>query len=216
MKIALKYILLIFSIAIISCTSTKGPDSSNSHHSVHHNLKAAKHKYEIQDYHGAIIDYTKVLDVDKNKFEALVGRAQSKMELSDYYGALKDLHAAEKVDATDARVFMGLGNSHYFLQNYRQAISNFDKVIALEPDHIDAYFKRGKSENAIDAYVQSIDDFTKIIELNPNSQDAYYLRGTIRIAHGDREGGCKDLSRAGELGDEDAYDKIKELCTSIH
>jgi len=40
---------------------------------------------------------------------------------------------------------------------------------------------------------------------------AYYARGIAKIKSGDKNGGCLDLSKAGELGF-DAYDTIKKYC----
>jgi hypothetical protein len=42
--------------------------------------------------------------------------------------------------------------------------------------------------------------------------DAYFNRGLVLIYLKDREKGCIDLSRAGELGVQDAYGVIKKYC----
>ena len=42
--------------------------------------------------------------------------------------------------------------------------------------------------------------------------DAYYNRGLVLIYLKDKEKGCIDLSRAGELGVEDAYSVINRYC----
>jgi hypothetical protein len=38
------------------------------------------------------------------------------------------------------------------------------------------------------------------------------MRGILRIEFGDLKNGCLDLSKAGELGDLNAYELIKEKC----
>jgi hypothetical protein len=50
------------------------------------------------------------------------------------------------------------------------------------------------------------------IEINPKSAEAYENRGLSKIAIGQKDNGCKDLSKAGELGYEKAYERIKEFC----
>ena len=57
-----------------------------------------------------------------------------------------------------------------------------------------------------------IQDYNKAIELNPDFADAYYNRGIAKYDLGDKNGSCLDWSKAGELGDETAYDLIKEHC----
>ena len=42
--------------------------------------------------------------------------------------------------------------------------------------------------------------------------DAYFDRGLVLIYIKDKEKGCIDLSRAGELGVEDAYAVISKCC----
>ena len=57
-----------------------------------------------------------------------------------------------------------------------------------------------------------ISDFIKAIEINPNDAEAYYNRGIAKIKLGQKDSGCLDLSKAGELGDSQAYEAIKDLC----
>ena len=42
--------------------------------------------------------------------------------------------------------------------------------------------------------------------------DAYFNRGLVLIYLKDREKGCIDLSRAGELGVQEAYSVINKYC----
>ena len=58
----------------------------------------------------------------------------------------------------------------------------------------------------------SIENYTKAIELYPYMGDAYFNRGLVLIYLKDKEKGCIDLSRAGELGIQDAYGVIKKFC----
>lgn len=43
-------------------------------------------------------------------------------------------------------------------------------------------------------------DFTKPIKLKPNDTDAYYNPGLAKILLEQKDSGCIDLSKAGELG----------------
>ena len=41
---------------------------------------------------------------------------------------------------------------------------------------------------------------------------AYYNRGLAKIQLGQKDSGCLDLSKAGELGYVEAYEAIKQYC----
>ena len=61
-------------------------------------------------------------------------------------------------------------------------------------------------------HINSIESYTKAIDLYPYMGDAYFNRGLVLIYLKDKEKGCIDLSRAGELGVQDAYGVIKKYC----
>jgi len=58
----------------------------------------------------------------------------------------------------------------------------------------------------------AVQDSNKAIELDPNNAKAYRGRGLAKIFLGQKDSGCLDLSKAGELGYSDTYEVIKELC----
>jgi hypothetical protein len=60
--------------------------------------------------------------------------------------------------------------------------------------------------------VGAIDHYGKAIEQYPYMGDAYFNRGLVLIYLKDKEKGCIDLSRAGELGVGDAYNVISRYC----
>ena len=75
--------------------------------------------------------------------------------------------------------------------------------------------RRRKNANTRGVTSQSQNDrsnYTKAINLWPYMGDAYFNRGLVLIYLKDKEKGCIDLSRAGELGVEDAYGVIKKYC----
>jgi hypothetical protein len=55
-------------------------------------------------------------------------------------------------------------------------------------------------------------DFTSSIKLRSDYPEAYYLRGIIKNSLGEINDGCLDLSKAGELGYQQAYKVIGAYC----
>jgi len=74
------------------------------------------------------------------------------------------------------------------------------------------YFNLGYAKSGLKDYKGAIQDLNKAIELNPKFADAYINRGIAKITSGQKDDGCLDLSKAGELGYAEAYEAIKEYC----
>lgn len=105
------------------------------------------------------------------------------------------------------------GNAKLRNMEYIEAIQDFNKAISLNPKYGAAFNSRGFAKDALGDYRGAIKDYTAAIKLDWNSRAIYYNnRGLSKIALGERESGCLDLSKAGELGAFDAYDSIKEHC----
>jgi tetratricopeptide (TPR) repeat protein len=58
----------------------------------------------------------------------------------------------------------------------------------------------------------ALNDLEKVINSNQKDGLAYYYRGKIKIQKNEMDSACLDLSKAGELGVEEAYELIKQTC----
>lgn len=74
------------------------------------------------------------------------------------------------------------------------------------------YNDSGLAKFRLKDYRGAIADYSKAIELNPSFADAYFNRGITKISSGQKDKGCLDLSKAGELGDGEAYKAIRAPC----
>ena len=74
------------------------------------------------------------------------------------------------------------------------------------------YNDMGTSKGEKGDYKGALKDFNKAIELDPKLSDAYFNRGLAKIQLGQKDSGCLDLSKAGEMGYSQAYDTIKKFC----
>jgi len=75
------------------------------------------------------------------------------------------------------------------------------------------YLDRGRVNAILENYNDAEQDFTEAIELKKSYAEAFINRGIIRINFLEqKEKGCLDFSRAGELGITKAYELIKEQC----
>ena len=80
------------------------------------------------------------------------------------------------------------------------------------PDIPYIYYNLGNLYCLSSEHISSIENYSRAIDLYLYMGDAYFNRGLVLIYLKDKEKGCIDLSRAGELGVQDAYSVIKKYC----
>ena len=168
--------------------------------------------YEKREFMEALLNLNKALELDPNYSAAYLLRGNIKDNFDDRHGAMKDYNLAIEKNPKFADAYFARGNVKMKLQDYYGAISDFTSCISFNENNIEAYFNRGKAKQFLQAYEDAINDCSKILQINPKNMDAYYMRGILRIEFGDMKNGCLDLSKAGELGDQKAYETIKEKC----
>ena len=96
--------------------------------------------------------------------------------------------------------------------DYSDAIRDMKAAAEILPDIPYIYYNLGNLYCLSSEHISSIENYSKAIELYPYMGDAYFNRGLVLIYLKDKEKGCIDLSRAGELGVRDAYGVIKKYC----
>lgn len=166
----------------------------------------------LLNYQDAIHDFTNIIDINPYNINAFIYRGLLKQELKDYRGSIFDFSKAIVLDSISI-VFCYRGISKNDLQDYRGAISDYSKAIEIDSKSEIAYYNRGISKYNLLDYSGAIKDFNNTINLNSKNKEAYYYRGIIKIKNlKQKNSGCLDLSKAGELGLNKAYDEIKKYC----
>ena len=96
--------------------------------------------------------------------------------------------------------------------DYSEAIEDMREATRILPDIPYLYFNLGNLYCLSSQMVEAIDNYGKAINIYPEMGDAFFNRGLALIFIKDKEKGCIDLSRAGELGVTDAYSVISKYC----
>ena len=96
--------------------------------------------------------------------------------------------------------------------DYSDAIRDMKAAAEAVPDIPYIYYNLGNLYCLSSEHINSIENYSRAIDLYPYMGDAYFNRGLVLIYLKDKEKGCIDLSRAGELGVQDAYSVIKKYC----
>ena len=96
--------------------------------------------------------------------------------------------------------------------DYSEALSDMEAAAALLPALPYIQFNLGNLYCLSSRFVEAIESYDKAIRLYPYLAPAYFNRGLVLIYLKDKEKGCIDLSRAGELGEQGAYTVISRYC----
>lgn len=160
----------------------------------------------------AIKDLNMAITLKPTYIEAYNFRAYFKSLNGDNFGAISDYTEVLKIDSLLPYVFYNRGQAKIRIKNYNGALDDFIKAIDLKPDDYDATIGSGDALSSLDLENNAIVQYSKAININPKLPKAYYKRGVSKLNLKQKESGCLDLSKAGELGDYAAYNIIKIHC----
>ena len=146
----------------------------------------------IKDYEDSLKDYNKAIELDPNNPEAYHERGSVKDKMGNLKSILQDKKGS--------------------LNDYKSALKDYNKAIELDPNKDTYYFYRGSVKSELGDYPGAIKDYNRLIKAEPKNADYYLLRGANKVWLGQKESGCLDLSKAGEMGAMYAYDVMNEGC----
>lgn len=99
-------------------------------------FQQAKQKFELQDYHGSIQDYTKAIQLDANYPNPYSGRGNIKCIFKDYEGAIQDYNKVIELDYTHSIAYYNHGLVKLILKDKKSAC--FDLKMAKQFGHKEA------------------------------------------------------------------------------
>ncbi len=165
------------------------------------------------NYYGEAVEDAAALGTIENLYSAFyhLNRGVLRAEMIDFISSIESNVQVLSMDDTGntrARVKDQVSRQY----DYSDAIRDMRSASEIVPDIPYIYYNLGNLYCLSSEHINSIDSYSKAIELYPFMGDAYFNRGLVLIYLKDKEKGCIDLSRAGELGVQDAYGVIKKYC----
>ncbi len=170
-----------------------------------------------KQYNAAQSHYDKAIEAEGDRYELFykafyyMNRAVLRAEMIDFIASMESNVQTLTMDDkgnTRARVREQV-TSRY---DYSDALSDMEQAAAIQPSLPYIQFNLGNLYCLSSQLVNAIECYGKAISLYPYMGDAYFNRGLVLIYLKDKEKGCIDLSRAGELGIGDAYNVISRYC----
>ncbi|WP_111308607.1 tetratricopeptide repeat protein [Confluentibacter sediminis] len=137
-------------------------------------------KYNLGDYNGAILDYTKVIFY-KPDADTYYNRGNSKFALQDYLGAKEDYIKSLELDKQLTNALYNLGLSKAYLGEFKEAILDFNKITNEFPNDFKSYEQKAMAYMELKNYEEAFKNYGYVILLNPNSS-AFYNRGLALLS----------------------------------
>ena len=165
-----------------------------------------------KQFNTALECYSQAIEKDPSQTFYYINRGALQSEMIDFISSIESNVQVLTLDnsgATRAKVKENVTRSY----DYTAAIHDMKKAAGLSPGLPYIYYNLGNLYCLSDDLPEAIIQYTKAISLFPFLGEAYYNRGLVQIYLQDREKGCPDMSKAGELGITEAYSVIKKYCT---
>ena len=172
-----------------------------------------KHFNSLLNYYGRAVEEAGGNGTIESLYSAFyhLNRGALRAEMIDFISSIENNVQVLSMDDsgnTRARVKDQVSRQY----DYSDAIRDMKAAAEIVPDIPYIYYNLGNLYCLSAEHINSIENYSKAIALYPYMGDAYFNRGLVLIYLKDKEKGCIDLSRAGELGVQDAYSVIKKYC----
>ncbi len=183
----------------------------NAHPSAETYFEKGITQFQLRRFNDALTYFNKAVEADPDNAFYYINRSALQSEMIDFIASIENNVQVLALDNSGITktVVQEQGVKQY---NYDEAISDLNTAARIMPDLTYVYYNLGNLRCLSNAYPEAISNYTYAINLYPYFGEAYYNRGLVHIYLRETEKGCLDISKAGELGIEDAYSVIKKYC----
>jgi tetratricopeptide (TPR) repeat protein len=166
----------------------------------------------LQDYQGVIQDSTIIIELEPNNIYAYMDRGKAKFFLDDNRGAIDDFNKVIELSGERHEAYLYRGLSKFQLKDHRGAILDFS--LAINQLEIILAQPAKDLSNLSPEMLINLKKLKKVSDeiLKKEVAEAYRFRGISKLIIEEVNSGCIDLSKAGEKGDDEAYNLIKKYC----
>ncbi len=190
--------------------SKSGIDTSSASKCIVHFIKASQLS-AINKYNQAVVEYEKALKFEPNNQIIALNLTTEKVEMARFVEQFNN-------DANAVSFKMGnIGNANddkgkSTNYTYNEAIDKLKDIEIELPDLAVIPYNIGNTYLLTEELELAVNEYSKAIRIEPRFSEAWFNRGLVRLIKGDKQNGCVDISKAGELGLNQAYSLIQKFC----
>ena len=167
----------------------------------------------LRQYASALSYYRRAVRVAEDNPLIYLNRGAAQAEMIEFIASLEGNNVMQQVAVrTDDPATQLLQAQVRRTYDYSEAIVDTRRAAQLMPELPQVYYNLGNMLCLSGDLPGAFEQYSKAIERFPYLAEAYYNRGLVQIFMQDTQKGCLDLSKAGELGLEEAYEVLKRYC----
>lgn len=123
---------------------------------------------DADKFDQAIEAYSKVINLDPEYVEALLGRGGVYVDLGDFQRAIEDYDKAIAINPNNALAYAGRGFADLRLGDFQQAIKDCGRAISINPEDAAYYYNRGTAYSNLGDYKSATEDY-KVAAMRGNA-----------------------------------------------
>lgn len=163
----------------------------------------------MRQYSTAMDYYSFLISEDTKNGLVYLNRAVTEAEMTEFLASLQGDYQSVSVQNNPAERLHAVKNDKEV--NFDKVFSDLRSAARLMPTMAHIYYNLGYMYTVKGDLPLAVENYTKAIELYQYFGEAYYNRGLVQLTLHEKEKGALDLSRAGELGIQNAYTAIDAI-----
>ncbi len=164
----------------------------------------------LMNYGEAKISFDRAIELNPNYTEAYFNRANVNFELAEHQFSIEE--STPQITISMGGATNTTAEPEKRIPDFSGVLKDYDRVVQLDYNMSFAYYNRGNIKNRTRDFEGAVQDYTIAVAIDPNFAEAFYNRAITLIYLKNTKDACLDLSRAGELGVQEAYSVIKRYC----
>lgn len=163
--------------------------------------RAVLRHYILEDYKGAIEDYTETVNINARDASAFYNRGLAKFNLGQYIEAKENIRKAYELIPLNYEYFFSYKNLGFYLDS----IAYIDSLLATNPSNAEILGKRGELNMSMGLYNKAINDLNEALKVAAGNANLYFIRGKVFTMQGNFTSATRDFSTAISLDSKNAY-----------
>ncbi len=162
----------------------------------------------IKQYTSAITSLSAAIKEEPQSPFLYINRAAIRAEMIEFISSIESSFQRITIDSDPANNLKNSQTNRTY--DYNEALEDIDAAIALHPDLAYSHYNRAGLLLLSGRLPEAYKAYSEAIRLYSGFAEAYYNRGVVQIMMKDTSKGCIDLSKAGELGIDRAYELLEK------